>query len=146
MGRYIYMKRVLLAVAVLLLVQPGPVFAREAFRIGLNHKRDQLGLHELRANRQLVRKARAHAEQMASAGRISHAGFTARTRYDGLRDHGEVVAFTGGVVAQPRRVLGLYLASPHHRAILLKPQSRLIGTAAVRRHGRVYWCTLTARP
>lgn len=141
------MKRALTIMAVIVLSfgQAEPVIAREVFRAGLNHKRQSLGLHALDRNKNLRVKARAHAEAMALAGRISHSGFSSRMRHDGLRDHGEVVAFTGGVIVRPRLVLRLWLNSPPHRSILLSPGARVMGVAAVRHRGSVYWCAITAR-
>lgn len=141
------MKRlVVIAVIVLGFIQPAPVLAREVFRHQLNERRERAGLHTLRASRTLFLKARAHAEEMALDGRISHRGFTKRMMADGLRDHGEVVAYMGGVIVQPRRVLGLFMGSPPHHEILMKASARVVGVAAVRHRGAVYWCAITAHP
>jgi len=100
----------------------------------LNATRAQHGLSGLRAARPLSRAADAHSRDMLTAGFVDHTSsdgtsFDARVRrYTKAGLVGETLAVT------PRRrgagaVVGMWMNSPPHRAIILTAAFRRIGIA-----------------
>ncbi len=94
--------------------------AMNAVRTG-NH------LAPLRIDSRLARTARAHSADMLRHNYFSHGNFSARVRASGARGptYGENLAW--GTAATAQWVIGKWLASPAHRAILLRSGFRRVG-------------------
>ena len=90
-------------------------------------------LPPLRLNAALEQSAAAQSQAMLSAGTLSHSStvgaLAARLRPElGDRVFGETIAFMP--TASPGAVVGAWLRSPPHRAVLLSRTFRRIGIAA----------------
>lgn len=111
--------------------------AREAIICLVNQKRAAAGLPALEKDKRLRRPAQRHANKMDGTGCFSHrcpgervlrkrlkrylAGRPRRYKY------GEVIAWAHAPLASPRQIVEALMASPRHRAHLLKPEYRDIG-------------------
>jgi uncharacterized protein YkwD len=109
----------------------------------LNQARQQHGLPPLQEDARLQAAARAHAQLMASQGKLSHQLpgepiLRQRLALRGVRMHtdGENVAFNQSAEA----VQEGFLHSPPHRANVLSPRYNAVGVGAVERNGTV-WVT-----
>jgi uncharacterized protein YkwD len=71
---------------------------------------------------------------MLLTGSFSHGAFSARIRASGVRAPrvGENLAWAAGALSQARGIVNLWLASPEHRANLLRPGYRTVGVGARR--------------
>jgi uncharacterized protein YkwD len=93
------------------------------------------GLPALRSNRTLARAARLKGARIQACGSFSHtpcgAPFTAAFRAAGWRrgTMGENIAFGQAQLGTPRAILNSWMASPGHRANLLRRSFRLQGLA-----------------
>jgi uncharacterized protein YkwD len=117
--------------------------ASHALRCLVNRVRRRHGLRPVRAERHLRRAARRHAVDMAAHdffGHVSPTGATMTTRIDRsgyLRDAGdwclgEALAWGREDAGAPAAILGMLMASPPHRAILLDPRFRDLGIGVAR--------------
>jgi len=99
----------------------------------VNQTRAAHGLAAVRFDARLERAARAHSAEMLSQGYFAHGAFAQRMHTFGARGPylGENLAWGSGGYAAPRSVIGQWLASPEHRANLLRPGFRRIGIGAV---------------
>jgi uncharacterized protein YkwD len=63
-----------------------------------------------------------------------HGAFSARIRGVGVRAPrvGENLAWGVGALSRARRIVNMWLASPGHRANLLRPGYRMVGVGALR--------------
>jgi uncharacterized protein YkwD len=97
----------------------------------INATRAAHGLATVRVDVRLVRVARAHSTDMLQRNYFSHGAFASRVRSSGARGpmFGEDLAW--GTAATPEWVVGQWLASPSHRAILLRPGFRRVGIGVV---------------
>jgi uncharacterized protein YkwD len=92
-------------------------------------------LPALRSNRTLARAARLKAGRIQACGSFSHtpcgAPFTAAFRAAGWRrgTMGENIAFGQAALGTPRAIFNSWMASPGHRANLLRREFRLHGLA-----------------
>jgi uncharacterized protein YkwD len=130
-----------LLVLVLALAVPataGAFTSVPAFRASLqrriNHFRAEYGRGPLRLNLKLERSAQAHSTDMARHHDFSHSGsagasWIARIRYWGFHGSwiGENLA-VGNITA--RTVMGMWKASPPHRANLLNGHFGVVGLGA----------------
>jgi uncharacterized protein YkwD len=105
-----------------------------AMRCLVNATRHNAGLPTLAAHPKLARAARLKGQRIQACGTFSHtpcgAPFTAAFRAAGW--HGtmaENIAFGQAAQGTPRAILTAWLASPGHRANLLRPQYRYQGLA-----------------
>jgi uncharacterized protein YkwD len=100
----------------------------------MNSVRLANGLQPLRADARLERAARGHSTEMLRTGTFAHGAFTARIRSVGVRMPriGENLAWSTGSVTIARTIVAMWLASPEHRANLLRPGYRLVGVGALR--------------
>lgn len=100
----------------------------------LNEARAAHGLRPLRWDGRLERAARGHSAKMIRTDRLFHGAFARRIRRVGVRAPlvGENLAWSTGSLTQARAVVSMWLASPPHRANLLRPGYRMIGVGAVR--------------
>jgi uncharacterized protein YkwD len=100
----------------------------------MNEARAAHGLRPLRADARLERAARAHSSSMLRTGTFAHGAFSARIRRTGVhaRQVGENLAWGQGALGVARSIVGMWLASPEHRANLLHPGYRIVGVGALR--------------
>jgi uncharacterized protein YkwD len=98
----------------------------------MNAVRTQHGLSPLRLDARLECAARAHSRKMLRTGSFSHGQFAARIRAVGVRAPrvGENLAWAASSISLAQSVVRMWLASPAHRANLLRPGFRLVGVGA----------------
>lgn len=107
----------------------------------VNAVRRSRGLSPLRSSSRLERAALAHTHSMLTLGYLAHrsfdgTSFSARVkRFYPERGKGwtvgENIAMFGGVMPSAKQVVGAWLASPGHRANLLRPFFRDAGFAVL---------------
>jgi uncharacterized protein YkwD len=97
----------------------------------INGTRTSNGVAPVRVDMQLVRVGRAHSADMLRRNYFSHGSFAARVRASGARGpmFGEDLAW--GTAATAQWIIGQWLASPAHRAVLLRPGFRRVGIGIV---------------
>ncbi|OLE00726.1 MAG: hypothetical protein AUG91_03515 [Actinobacteria bacterium 13_1_20CM_4_69_9] len=95
--------------------------------ITMNGVRQSNGLPALRIDFHLVRAARAHSADMMRRQYFAHGSVAGRAVAAGARGpvFGEDLAWATGITAQ--WVVDRWLASPAHRAVLLRPGFRRVG-------------------
>ena len=93
----------------------------------MNAARASNGLAPLRVDFHLVRAARGHSADMMQRQYFAHGSVAGRVLAQGARGplFGEDLAWGTGVGAQ--WAVTQWLASPHHRAVLLRPGFRQVG-------------------
>jgi uncharacterized protein YkwD len=112
----------------------GLTSAESALLRQINAARASYGLDPLRYDETLTRAARFHTREMAQAGDFAHGDFAARMsrfRVAGL-SMGENLAWGSGPFGTPRGIVDAWLASPGHRANLLRPGFSRIGLGELR--------------
>jgi uncharacterized protein YkwD len=99
----------------------------------VNHVRAANGLAPLRIDPQLQRAARAHSSDMIRRGYFAHGPVAQRLSAFGVRgpNVGENLAWGTGALARASAIVSQWLASPPHRANLLRPGFRRIGIGRV---------------
>jgi uncharacterized protein YkwD len=104
---------------------------RSSLLAAINGTRRAHGLGSVRVDVRLVRVARAHTADMVRHNYFSHGAFATRVRESGARGpvFGENLAW--GTGATPQWIVDHWLASPAHRANLLRPGFRRIGIGIV---------------
>ena len=140
--------RVLFCVPVLVLLTLVPVAsgaarrpAAEILRQEINRVRAHHGLPAVQLDGRLHGAARRLSGEMASTGVLDHTspdGSTLADRLAAAGWHGSSAGEDIAVAPRPADVVGMWLASPPHRAILLSSAYRTIGLgiAAGRFRGR----------
>lgn len=99
----------------------------------VNATRAAHGLRPLRLDAGLVRAARAHTLDMLHGGYFAHGDFYARMAAFHLRGTlGENLAWGSGSYGRAQAIVQLWLASPEHRANLLRPSFHRIGFGIAR--------------
>ncbi len=104
----------------------------------VNAERTARGLEPLRSNPRLERAARAHTDDMQARGHFSHTGSDGSTAGDRMRAAGYSAGGAQNLlkgIVTPADAVTLWLNSPSHRAKILEPAYRGIGTA----QGGEYW-------
>lgn len=98
----------------------------------VNQVRKAHRIRPLRVDFRLVRAARAHTATLLRIDVLTHGSFGARLASSGARGplFGENLAFGTGSLGSARAVVDAWLASPGHRANLLRPGFRRIGLGA----------------
>jgi uncharacterized protein YkwD len=98
----------------------------------MNQVRVSHGLRPFRTDARLEGAARNHSRSMLRTGRFTHGAFTTRIRRAGVRAPriGENLAWSSGL-ASARAIVQMWLASPGHRANLLRPGYRIVGIGAI---------------
>ena len=93
----------------------------------MNAVRKSHGVAPLRVDVHLVRAARAHSADMMRRQYFAHGSVTSRALAAGARGpvFGEDLAWASGITAT--WVVNAWLASPSHRAVLLRPGFRRVG-------------------
>jgi uncharacterized protein YkwD len=113
--------------------------ARSATLCLLNQQRRAHGLGRLRAHRMLQNVAQGYAGAMVRDGFFSHVSPTGSTVEQRIRqgtrylagalryEIGENIAWGQGERSKPRAIVAAWMASPPHRANILRPTFREIG-------------------
>jgi len=120
-------------IAAILLMAPAaparPTRAEASLLQAMNQARAQHGLATLRIDVRLERSARAYSSYMLRTGTFAHGDFRTRIARYGARGSavGENLAWGVGANATAQGVVQMWLASPSHRANLLRPGFRRIG-------------------
>jgi uncharacterized protein YkwD len=106
-----------------------PTRAELALLQAMNEARSARGLPALRIDPRLQRTARRHSSEMLRTDRLAHGAFAARIRSAGVRAPrvGENLAWGVGQLAEARAIVDIWLASPDHRANLLRTGYRTVG-------------------
>jgi uncharacterized protein YkwD len=100
----------------------------------MNEVRLAHGLAPLHMDPRLEQAARTHSGKMLRAGSLFHGAFVQRIRRVGVRaPHvGENLAWGAGHLSGARAIVKAWLASPEHRANLLRPGYSAVGIGALR--------------
>jgi uncharacterized protein YkwD len=100
----------------------------------VNQTRLSYGLHPVRPDATLGRAARSHSADMLRNSYFAHGAFAQRMRSFGARGPlvGENLAWGAGSYAVASTIVREWLASPEHRANLLRPGFERIGISALR--------------
>jgi uncharacterized protein YkwD len=100
-----------------------------ALLIEMNRVRAAHGAPALRVDMRLERAARAHSRDMLRRGYFAHGEFARRLAGFGARGPavGENLGWGVGPAGSPRAIVAAWLASPPHRANLLRSSFRRIG-------------------
>ena len=100
----------------------------------MNQVRVAHGLRPLRADPRLETAARGHSRRMLRTGAFTHGAFNVRIRRVGVQAPrvGENLAWGAGAFARAQMIVQMWLASPSHRANLLRPGYRIVGVGAVK--------------
>jgi uncharacterized protein YkwD len=113
--------------------------ARAATLCLLNQQRASFGLGRLRAHRQLTVAAQSYAGDMVRGGFFSHVSPSGSTLEQRIRqgtrylagalryEIGENIAWGQGALATPSAIVAAWMASPGHRANILRGAFREIG-------------------
>ena len=98
----------------------------------MNQVRAANGLGPLRFDGKLHAAARAHSADMMRRGYFGHGAFGRRMSGFGVRAPviGENLAWGTGAAAVAKTIVQEWLASPEHRANLLRPGFRLVGVGS----------------
>ena len=122
------------AVAALALAAPaaavqGPNRAEASLLEQMNRVRAEHGLTPLRVDPHLRRAARWHSREMIGANVVDHGAFGPRMiRFDVAGDlAGENLAWGAGARGSALAIVIAWLASPEHRANLLRPSFTRVG-------------------
>jgi uncharacterized protein YkwD len=104
----------------------------QALVTAVNVARTGHGLRPLAVDPTLVRVARAHSSWMVRTKIFAHGATATRLRRSGAAGptFGENLVWGAGSRAAARAVVQMWLASPPHRANLLRPGFRRIGIGA----------------
>jgi uncharacterized protein YkwD len=107
--------------------------AEAGFLQAVNQTRAAHGLHAVTVDPALTRAARAHSAEMLRGNYFAHGAFRTRMIQFHVRGPfvGENLAWGSGSYASPQAVMQEWLASPAHRANLLRPSFTRIGLGAV---------------
>ena len=99
----------------------------------INVVRARHGLGPLKFDGHLELAARAHSREMITDGVFEHGAFA--NRMVRFRVHGSIagenLAWGTGAYASARGVVAAWLASPEHRANLLRPSYHRVGVASI---------------
>jgi uncharacterized protein YkwD len=109
-----------------------PTRAELALLQAMNEARQAHDLVPLRIDARLQRTACRHSSAMLRTGAFAHGAFVARIRSAGVRARrvGENLAWGAGPLAEAHAIVNLWLASPEHRANLLRAGYRTVGVGA----------------
>ena len=100
----------------------------------MNQVRGAHGLRPLWFDPRLERASRRHSTRMLQTQTFFHGNFVARIRGVGVRAPrvGENLAWAAGPLSAAQAIVNLWLASPEHRANLLRAGYRTVGVGARR--------------
>ena len=110
-----------------------PTRAEAGVLRALNEARAERGLHPLQLDVQLEGAARAHSADMLRANYFEHGDFWSRMNAFHVRGPvtAENLAWGTGPYAQAEAIVAAWLASPPHRANLLRPGFTRVGVGEV---------------
>jgi len=126
------------ALATLALVLPATAAAASTSETSLLHEMNRVraehGLAPLRFDSHLQRAARAHSREMIATDTFSHGAFGSRMLLFAVTGSvaGENLAWGTGSRGRPRGIVAAWLASPEHRANLLRPSFVRVGVGDLR--------------
>lgn len=108
--------------------------SEETFLRAVNQARARHSLPRVRPDARLQRAARSHTAEMVTRRYFAHGDFARRLRQFGAggRTVGEDIGWSIADGRATRRVVGMWLASPPHRAVLLRRGFRLVGLGVTR--------------
>ena len=108
--------------------------SEQALLGAVNGVRASHGLRTLRVDSALVRAARSYSAQMIRTGVFAHGAMGVRLAQHGVRGpmFGENLAWGVGSRASAAAIVRGWMASPGHRANLLRPGWNRIGLGALR--------------
>ena len=106
----------------------------------VNTVRSSRGLRPLRVDRRLVSVARSYSARLIRTDVFTHGAMGTRLARSGARGpmFGENLAWGVGARAAAGSIVRSWMASPSHRAVLLRPGWTRIGLGAVRGTFRGY--------
>jgi uncharacterized protein YkwD len=114
----------------------------------VNAARARHSLPWVRPDTELQRAARSHSADMVKRGYFAHGDFGRRIRRFGAEQPkvGETLGWSVDDGAATRRIVSMWLASPSHRAVLLRRGFRLLGLGVARGpfKGRSHCLVVTA--
>jgi uncharacterized protein YkwD len=95
----------------------------------MNRVRAEHGLGRLTPDTHLQRAARTHSMEMIGANVFAHGAFSTRMADFNVTGHvaGENLAWGTGGLATAHAIVAAWLASPEHRANLLRPAFKRVG-------------------
>ncbi|HXV02538.1 MAG TPA: CAP domain-containing protein [Gaiellaceae bacterium] len=95
----------------------------------INAARAANGAPPLRIGARLQRAADAHSAAMARSGSFTHGNWYRRLRAHGVRGRtlGETIAWGVGSAGTAQAIVAMWMASPPHRATMLRPGFRRVG-------------------
>lgn len=127
-------KRLLAVTAVLALALPASALAgmthtETSLLREMNRVRAEYHLAPLRYDAHLQNAARAHSREMLGNGVFQHGAFGTRMLQYNVTGHlaGENLAWGTGFRGTPQGIVSAWLASPEHRANLLRPSFARVG-------------------
>ncbi|MFN2627318.1 MAG: CAP domain-containing protein [Gaiellaceae bacterium] len=126
---------VFVLIAAVATASTGTLTQAESSLLGaVNQARIDHGLQPLRPDQTLERAARAHSADMIRNRYFAHGAFMQRLSAFGARGRilGENLAWGTGTDARATTILAAWLASPEHRANLLRAAFQRIGIGALR--------------
>ena len=132
--------------------QPPPNTSAEVARVLalFNQERASKGAPAVALQAMLVRAAEKHAAEMASRGVLSHTGADGSSPGDRITREGYRSQTWGEIIAAgqptPETVVGAWVRSPGHHAIMTDPRYQDVGIAVARGTAgyRIYWCACWA--
>lgn len=113
--------------------QARPTPAEAGLLVTMNQARAQHGVGPLRIDLRLERAARAKSRSMLRTGTFAHGDFQRRLTSYRVRGpyYGENLAWGVGSNATAPGIVQMWLASPSHRANLLRPSFQRVGLGLV---------------
>ena len=107
--------------------------AEQSLLAAVNDVRAAHNLRPLKVDAHLVEAARAHSTTLLRANIFEHGSFADRIAQHGARGpaFGENLAWGTGRLAAARSIVNAWMASPGHRANLLRPGWNRIGIGAL---------------
>jgi uncharacterized protein YkwD len=131
-------KHLLAVIAALVLVLPaaalgGSTRSESSLLREMNRVRAEHGLGRLTADSHLIQAARSHSREMIGANVFQHGAFGSRmARFNVTgRLAGENLAWGTGALGTAQGIVAAWLASPEHRANLLRPSFTRVGISDV---------------
>jgi uncharacterized protein YkwD len=132
------LRRVLVLAAAALVLAPtasaaGLTRSEASILREMNRVRAVHGLGSLRYDGRLELAARAHSREMIRTGAFEHGAFASRMLQFDVQGSfaGENLAWGVGARGTARGIVAAWLASPGHRANLLRPSFRRVGVGAI---------------
>jgi uncharacterized protein YkwD len=103
--------------------------SEESLLRAVNAARARHSLPNVRPDARLQRAARSHSVDMVARANFAHGDFARRIRRSGTawRTVGENLGWSVDDGTSTQRIVGMWLASPPHRAVLLRRGFRLVG-------------------